>query len=211
METTKKGLALDIDETLSHTLLYWTEILQKNFGNPENLSPRKLQAKYGYAQNVPYWQSKKAQEWMENARTSNSFHETLPLIDRSNEYVEKINQIIPIIVYITTRPEKVSIGTKNWLKKYNFPNVAVIHKPNNVPTQEGYKWKAKVLKKLYPQVIGIIDDHPNVVKNLPKSYKGVIFLYDNDKSPRKDLNIIPCKTWEDVLTKVKTFKLSDKK
>ena len=206
-----KGLALDIDETISYTVLHWFEELIKHFGNPENLSAKELIAKYRYGQNVPYWQSKEALNWMENFRRTSKVHENVPLIENSNHFVIELNKIVPVVLYLTTRPKAVERGTRKWLNTHKFPNLDVIFKPNKIPTERGNEWKAKVLEGLYPEIVGIIDDNPSLVQNLSRSYKGTVFLYDNNESPRKDLNIIPCKTWEDVLTKVKTFKLSGKK
>ena len=42
------GLGVDIDETLSWTVGYWMEEMQKLFGNPESLSVRDMVAKYRY-------------------------------------------------------------------------------------------------------------------------------------------------------------------
>lgn len=61
--------------------------------------------------------------------------------------------------------------------------------------QEGMKWKAKILAYLYPQVIGIIDDNPDIIDYLPSSYEGTIFLYGNPVYPGGDLDVIPCGTW----------------
>lgn len=46
----RKGIALDIDETLSWTIGYWVEKMQELFGNPENLTVRQLIEKYRYTQ-----------------------------------------------------------------------------------------------------------------------------------------------------------------
>jgi hypothetical protein len=41
----RKGLALDVDETLSWTVGYWIAEMQARFGNPESLSVEELIAK----------------------------------------------------------------------------------------------------------------------------------------------------------------------
>lgn len=198
-----QGLALDIDETLSLTINYLIEGLQKNFGNPENLSISEVIEKYRFTHNVPYWQTKDALDWLDKARKSNKLQENLPLIENSNKLVEKISKIIPISAYITIRSESVIPGTKIWLKKHGFPDVPVIAKPDKLPIEEGSKWKAQVLLSLYPNVVGIIDDNPSIIEFLPSEYKGYIFLYNNLDHPLSGKNIIPCFTWNDVLTKVK--------
>lgn len=200
-----RGLALDIDETLSWTVGFWVEKLQQIFGNPENLSVKELVFKYRYTQNVPYWQTEEALKWMKDHRHSDEIQGMLPLIENSNTIVQKINEIIPIVFYVTTRPETVIGGTQKWLKKHNFPDVKIIAKPLNVDTKDGNKWKARVLEELYPEIVGIIDDNPSLVDHLSKDYKGSIYLYDNIDHIRKDINIIPCKTWEDIFTKVQSY------
>ena len=75
-----RGLALDIDETLSWTVGFWVEQLQKEFGNPENLSTQELVTKYRYVQSVPYWQTSKATRLINNYMHSNDIQEILPLM-----------------------------------------------------------------------------------------------------------------------------------
>jgi hypothetical protein len=41
---------LDIDETLSWTIAFWVERMQKLFGNPERLSVKEMAEKYKLAQ-----------------------------------------------------------------------------------------------------------------------------------------------------------------
>lgn len=199
----KSGLVLDIDETLSWTVGYWVEQLQERFGNPENLTPREIIAKYRYTQLVPYWQSKEALEWMETARTNNTLQEALPLIEDANRIVQLIDQLVPIVGYLTIRPRSVVGGTRAWLKKHDFPQVDILARPAGLPTSEGNKWKADVLHFVYPQVLGIIDDNPAVVGHLPRDYQGTVYLYDSEEAIEGGIKVIPCKTWGDVHTQVR--------
>src|SRR3989344_5551553 len=48
--TAKPNLAFDIDETLSNTVLYYVQEMQKRFGNPEFLSAEEIIHKYPEAQ-----------------------------------------------------------------------------------------------------------------------------------------------------------------
>jgi hypothetical protein len=197
------GLGVDIDETLSWTVGHWTKEMQRLFGNPENLSVKELVDKYSYTQNVPYWQSNDALEWMEEKRKSNEFQKEIPLIKNSNHFLNKIDKIIPIVAYITIRPESVRKGTKHWLQKNNFPKAPIIFRPNKTPTKMGNKWKARIIEELYPQVMGFIDDSPEVIKSLSKNYKGTIFHYN--KIPIKTkLRVINCKDWQTIYNRVKT-------
>lgn len=200
----KIGLAVDIDETLAWTVGHWVREMQKLFGNPEKLSVKKMVHKYTYTQRVPYWQTEEALKWMEDKRNCNEFQKILPIIKNANHYLNKINKIIPISAYITIRPELVKKGTEHWLTKHNFPKAPVIFRPNKIPTKNGNKWKAELLEKLYPKIIGFIDDSPHVIENLSKNYKGTAFHYN--KTPIKTkLNVVHCKSWETVYQQVKKY------
>lgn len=171
------GISLDIDETLAFTVKYWIENLQELFGNPENLSSLEMIEKYTYVQNVPYWQSIKAQEWIIEKIYCNETQKILPLIPNALEYVNKINEIIPISAYITARPESIREGTQYWLNKHKFPKAPLILKPNEISFKKSSKWKADLLYSLYPQILGIIDDNKSVANNLPKNYQGNFFIF----------------------------------
>lgn len=201
------GIAIDIDETISFTVEYWVKELSKKFGNPQNLSAREIFRRYRLIQNFPQWQTKEAQDWMHNARNSNEIQRNLPLIKNANHAVNKLTKIIPIACYLTVRPKSVIEGTGHWLDKHNFPKAEIIARPKNLPYEQGTKWKAELLAKMYPQIIGIVDDNLGLVSYLPKSYKGIIFLYDVALLSFKSKNIIACPTWRDVLkAAAKVFK-----
>ena len=200
----QSGLGLDIDETLSWTLGYWFEELKKRFGNPENLSTKKIIAKYRYSKNVPYWQTPAALEWMEEQRNSNDTQTKLPLIENANHAVQKIMLIAPIAAYITVRPESVVEGTTKWLSKHNFPDLPILARTPDVKHHDGNQWKAEVLTELYPEINGIIDDNPELVDKLPSDYPGAVYLYDVLDAPEQTgLDVIACKTWENVYEAIK--------
>jgi len=126
----------------------------------------------------------------------------MPLIEDSNHFLNKIDKIVPIAAYITIRPESVRKGTEHWLQKNKFPKALIIFRPDNIPTKEGNKWKAKIIEKLYPKIIGFIDDSSSVIESLSKNYKGTIFHYN--KTPiRTKLKVINCKDWENIFKEVK--------
>ena len=210
IKITKAGLGVDIDETLAWTVGHWVKEMQKLFGNPENLTVKELVDKYNYTQNVPYWQTPEAEAWMEEKRKSDDFQKEIPLIENANHFLNKINDVIPIAAYITIRPESVSKGTQHWLEKHNFPRAPIIFRPNKIPTKEGNKWKAKLLKELYPNILGFIDDSPRVIEALSEDYKGKIFHYN--KIPAKtNLKVTNCDNWENVYKEVKNFEKDMKK
>jgi len=196
------GIALDIDETLSATFRNWVERLLEEH-NDEGLTTEEMMAKYRYFRDVPYWQNgpalNKAIEMMEEDK----FQENIPLLDNSNHMVEQINKVIPIAAYITARPEKVVPGTIKWLIKHGFPKAAIFSRPKE--RTDGHRWKGEVLKYMYPHILGIIDDDPKLPANMPKNYKGTVFVYnlpDFDTSKYK-FKIIPCGKWDDVYERIK--------
>jgi hypothetical protein len=197
-----QGIAVDIDETLAWTIGYWVEEMQRRFGNPEGLSVRAMVRIYRYTQNVPYWQTREAVEWMERQRNSNEVQLTLPLIRGSNTYLKKIAEVVPIAAYITTRPECVIGGTRQWLRKHGFPDAEIVCRPNRIRTEDGNRWKALALSERYPGIVGIIDDNPGMLDFLPETYKGYIFLYECQKID-STLNAVPCKNWPAIYKEMK--------
>lgn len=192
-----QGLALDIDETISYTLKYWGEYLITNHGNPENLTIDEIYLKYGYVNN--YWKTDEAITWMNNAIHDDKLHEKFEVIQDADEIVQEVNNIKPIVIYITNRPESVKNGTVKWLSKHQFPNAPIFFKPDKINFGSGGSWKGDLLKDLYPGVEGFIDDSPHLLEEISPDYKGTIYYSAHDTSPRNDIKVIPCKTWKDVL------------
>lgn len=203
----KKGIAIDIDEVLSMTALSWMDIMLKKFGNPENLSADEFYEKYKLTKNVPYWQGSSEVDFLEKMRINNEFYENIPAIKDSVVILNKINKIIPVSCYLTTRPEVIRAGTEKWLTKNNFPVAEIIMRPENISSKDGNKWKAGVLQSLYPEVIGIIDDNPELIDFLPETYEGTIFLYGFRKFEDCKAKVIPCKDWENILIEIENFKI----
>lgn len=201
----KKGLALDIDETLSWTLGWWFEEMMELFGNPENLTKKKLIKKYRYSYNVPYWQTKEGKAYIEKRRKDDRVQVELELIEKDvNIIVNQIHEIVPIAAYVTLRPPDVIEGTQEWLDMHNFPKAEIITKPNSVVYEDGNKWKANLLEKLYPDIIGIVDDNPALVTHLTDGYKGVVYLYDyHQRFNSNGLNVLPVNNWQAILKDIK--------
>lgn len=202
-----QGLALDIDETLSFTIGYMVEKLMEGLGNPENLTVEEIIKKYKHTDKIPYWQGEKADVILESIRNSNEVQGNLPLINNSGDTVNKINKIVQIVAYITVRPKVIYEGTKRWLQKNSFPEANLVTKPDKILRKGGNEWKAKVLEYLYPEVLGIVDDNPDLAKYLSKNYKGTVFLYNNTEILNKDIRVISCKDWKTVLLNVEKFQL----
>lgn len=197
------GLALDMDETLSFTIGYMVAELMKKFGNPENLTAEEISRKYKHTKKIPYWQSDECRKLISEIVKGNELQKEMPLIENSNLLANKLTKIIPISAYITARPRIILNGTMFWLKKHGFPKATIITRVGKVFKRNPNKWKAGVLEYLYPEIQGIVDDNPELVEFLSKKYKGTVFLYDNTETKRKDIKVIPCEKWEDVLAAVK--------
>lgn len=197
------GLALDIDETLSHTFETWAGEMLGLFGNPEDLDAKGIVAKYRISKNVPYWQSPEAMAWKKDKIYDNEFQKEIRVIQDALAVVPKIHEIIPIVAYITARPETILSGTQHWLRKHNFPQAPILTLPHPAPAVSSDQWKAQALAQLYPHVSGIVDDNTAIIDYLPSDYPGKIFLYKHTNHPRQDIKIIPCPTWRDVHEAVK--------
>lgn len=199
-----KGIALDIDETLSWTIGYWVEKMQTLFGNPENLSVEELIKKYRYTQNVPYWQTEEAFEWMSEQMNSNNLQKELPLIENADKFVQDLNEIVPVVAYVTVRPDSVASGTREWLKKHKFPEADLISRPRFVTKKDGNAWKSDVLYFLQDSVIGIVDDNIGLVEEMRDDYSGTIYLYSHEKIGfETNFKTVACKSWKDVIANVK--------
>lgn len=194
-----RGIALDIDDTLSYTDHHWIEQMRLKFGNPENLTREEIVKKYKWIEAVPYWKSRKATTLMKKFMHSNAFQITIPLIENSNHVVQKINKIIPVIAYVTARPSQVFNGTKSWLSKHGFPPAPIVFRPMRIHHTKKNLWKAGLLKSLYPEVTGIIDDNPDLVNELASvKYQGSLYLYDSGENTKQYKNIFRCQTWNDI-------------
>lgn len=174
------GLALDIDETLSDTGPHWWNHMLK-FHRVEGLTYEESLKMYKFIENVPEWQTQEAKDYITTALDSDEFNDAIPLLHESNRMVNKLNAIVPIVAYITARPENIRQATENWLIKHGFPKAPVLLRPVT-STFQGLEtknaWKAEVLKYLYPEVLGIVDDNTGLPSELLKvGYEGKLFLY----------------------------------
>lgn len=203
-EQNVRGIAVDIDETLSNTVKWWFSRMLEIFGNPENLDWLGVYEKYRHSSKVPYWQTEEAKIWMEERRMDNAMQTELEVIENSLETVHEINEIVPVVAYITARPEQVISGTKEWLELHGFPEASIISRPNDVPIQVGNKWKANVMRELYPYVQGIIDDNVDFPLEFSDDYKGKVYIYNYESDPTNGtIDVVACKNWKDVLGAIK--------
>ena len=192
------GLALDIDDTLSQTWAYWGQEMLRCFGNPENLTWEEIRAKYRRCENVPYWQTEEAQTWMAESRRGGAYYEQLERMHGSHENVYRIQEHLPIHLYLTARSIEMLDTTRTWLAKHGYPDVEVISRPLDVPYEDTYRWKSSVLTELYPHITGIVDDDANLPSHLPVDYQGTVYIIGKETNERDDVRLHHCPTWEDV-------------
>ncbi len=202
-----QGILVDIDETLCWTVGHWIAEMIKKFGCPEDLSVKEIINKYQFVQNVPYWQSVKVNEWIEEQIHSNDLQLELPLIDEDVvNYLQLINRIIPVVGYITNRPLSIKSGTVGWLKKYDFPDLPIVFRPDSILHSDGYKWKAEYLMSAFPIIQGIIDDDSRIIEYIEDKYMGYIFLFNSRQYIGEKKNIHRSVTWgETYLNIAKVF------
>lgn len=203
-----RGLAIDIDETLSDTNPHWFEHMI-NFHRPKGMTKEEVIEKYRFVEDVPDWQTEEAKKYMEQTLHSNEFNEAIPLIEGANKAVKELNEIIPIAAYITARPATVRNGTIQWLKKHSFPEAELITRPEDIKIEDfnlnKNRWKAGVLNILYPEIRGIVDDNPILAHELGAiNYQGTFYLYGKEGAEFEGhKNVIVCITWHEVLKSIK--------
>ena len=203
MNRHKYGIALDIDDTLSQTLLYWIQGLQEKLGGLEDMSPAEIMKKIKHTRDVPEWNTPEAMEYITELCNEDSLQEVIPVVEGAIDGVQRINAIVPIVAYVTARPNTVINGTTKWLKKYGFPEAPLITRPSSVSIPDGMKWKAEKLIASYPHIQGIVDNDIKLAEYLPSDYRGHFFLL-SQASVSKDslISLYVCPDWKSVVQQV---------
>jgi hypothetical protein len=201
----KPGIALDIDDTLADTLHHFVGLLQDKFPNPENLTVDQVIEKYKIVPNMKFWQVQEVKQWLEEQAITNKAQEAVPVNGNAKEIVWKINEILPVRMYITSRPSIVVEGTTAWLRKHGFPEADIVTRPHSMHKTDGNAWKAEILKAKYPAVIGIVDDNPEIIPALGKEYPGTVYLFGSHfpflpqpEGPRT----VYCENWDEVFAAI---------
>jgi len=205
----KRGIVLDIDETLSWTAGKWLKEAFEKFGNPEGLTERQFFEKYHLVQNAPKdlyprWHAKDVVDWMNFMRMSPEMQLGIELVEGAKEGVAALHEHTSIVGYMTARPQCMNRGTYKWLRSHGFPDVPVMAKPDEVPFQEGNRWKAQALKFLEANVTAIVDDNPKVALFCDETgYAGPVFQIG--QTCASGAHGIACATWSDVVREVKQW------
>lgn len=203
----RKGLALDIDDTLSVSRLMFFRAQSERLGLPAGETIESLMQKYEWSYKVPQWQTAEGDLVRAELLHSSELHGGAELIKGAVEGVTNLDRSIPIVAYITARPVTLQAVTQDWLDQKGFPKADLILKPMYANDNNG--WKAEVLDYLYPEVLGIVDDNPGLVDKLPDDYKGRVYLYENTNVNDRGLDVVHCPDWESVVSHVKTAKWSE--
>lgn len=196
------GIVVDIDETLSNTVLEWITRAVDRFGNPEGLLPEQLVDKYRYFSSVPRFALADAQAWKQEQKYSDTLQEHLPLIPGALAGLRMVHDIVPVACYMTARPGAVMPGTLYWLRRHGFPQAPVVHAPVDLQHATSMPWKVDLLLR-HPRLRGIIDDHPGLVPMLPPSYQGHIFVYNATSLPAPRPRAYACPDWPSVVERVR--------
>ncbi len=198
------GLALDVDDTLGHTNPHWVTHMGEKFGKPKNMDDLMKIVRYHNLESVPHWDTPAGFKHMTRLMNAHWFQFSIPLIKDAHLSVHKINKLVPIVAYITARPDTIYKVTKKWLATHGFPDAPIVLRPDQQASLRlKNEWKADVLEELYPHVSGIIDDNPGIAEHLGAQYKGTFYLYQLHSTPRPRKNLVICNTWRDVVAAVK--------
>lgn len=206
-----RGVAVDIDDTLSATNLQWARQLLFTLGNPEALTPEQIISKYEYVRNVPYWPKERIEHFVQECFADETSLLGYPVLEGALPGIYEVQEVTPLLAYVTTRPDSMVDVTKAWLKRSSFPDADVVCLPHADLLQwsgikSAMEWKAMLLEYLYPHISGIIDDNEEFIHHLSPSYRGsVCLLHRSPLIPlRTDLALYSCPTWHDVADAIRT-------
>lgn len=204
----KRGLACDLDNVVTDTTPKVFEIIDNTFPRPDydkKLSLQQLLHKYTHSRNIPYWTTKEALEFQNYLVHSPEFYNDLPLLPQAIESLHEINETIPIICYLTARPEVAKEVSEEYLKRHNAPVAPVILRPSNSDNHgfvySNNVWKASFVKSV-KNIVGLIDDERDLV-HLLTDYNGALFVFGDQKNGYTSHLRRPCLDWPDTIKNVK--------
>jgi len=202
----ENGIALDIDETLADTNAYWAELIFRRHGHAGLGNAHDAIRAYKYVRNVPEWQTDEIRQKVSEFIHSDDVVLSTPPVRGSQEGVASLRKIKTVSCYISGRPRSVERATYKWLHDHGFPESHVIFQPSvGDMTDMGFEnaetWRMELLKFLYPNVGGLIDDNEHIVTHAD-GYKGRIYLLGSSiKAP----NVTGCHDWEDVVRNISFY------
>ncbi|MGM5484394.1 MAG: hypothetical protein ACQEP1_00805 [Nanobdellota archaeon] len=199
-EKLRSGIAIDLDDTVFNTSLHWYKTLVSNFGKPPGLGVGDIEKRYGYFQQVPYFQGRKAEKLFEHMVHGNGYQEKLPLNEGAKDRLDDIQSEYGIAGYVTARPEDVREGTENSLGRHNLPEAPLIMRQDN--EDDHNRWKGLLISENSHLVRGIIDDNPSLIEHL-SYYDGTVFLFGKKDWQKDGIDVVPCMNWKETYKKLK--------
>ena len=196
------GIALDVDEVQLDITRTRFEEMATLHGTPANVTWDELRYQYRYIEDVPHWQNPAARATADGWRDSVIAHTNLPALPGAVASARRLHRLVPVYAHITNRPGTMAGVTAADLQSHGFPDAQVICRPDGVASDP--KWKAAVLRYLSPYVIGIVDDRPDFVSELPAGYPGSIYVFGRfatqTDTSHPAVRVTP--TWDDVIKTV---------
>lgn len=194
MQNYAGGLALDIDDTLSETAHTCMNRLVEAYGKPQQKSVRVLLKEYGQPNKVPFWQNEDSMGFVQRNLNDPDFLRGLPVIKGAVSTITKIDKIMPIRCYITSRPKALEKVTQLWLRSNGFPEAPVVGRN---PSEFRVGWKGAYLEKHYPDLFGFVDDDiNNLSKKGPLWYQ--IWLNRHDTERPRNKNVVMVRRWTEL-------------
>lgn len=197
------GLAVDIDDTLSQTSRKFHETLNEMFPAPAHVTVEAARKQYALTGKVLHWQEiPEALKYAKSFVDDPEFHSYLEKIEEAEAGMQKLHQRRLVRCYHTARLELMRDITERWLQG-NFPDLPLIMRPEHINHAGQAQWKAEVIKYLYPEIQGIVDNDARIARILEQcGYEGKVFLVGTDEqSYQPNKTIIPVESWSD-LTKI---------
>lgn len=199
-----RGIALDIDDTLSITDLSWYGAVHARLGGFEGLTVRDIMTSHPRLDAVPSWDRESIFPIFEELMHSADFHHRLPLITGADDAVRELARWVPVVAYVSARPETIHDATRAWLERHGFPDAPLVLRPADTPIQSKNSWKAEVLHALYPRVTGIVDDQVSLFDQLKgMGYRGRHYLYDNGHTTQDFSGYDAARSWDDLVAAIK--------
>lgn len=201
---THTRLALDIDDTLAETNLYWATQLAVNGENLRGYAPKELIREFRYLRRVPWLQREDIEHSITTMLRAEDHLLAVPPVVGAFEAVRWLSERGELGCYLTSRPRAAERGTRQWLSQNGFPAAPVFLHPDATEAgqfdmQNGNVWKASMLRSMYPGINGAIDDNDELPPALFPGYQGRVYLYSHQESKTELAFVVPCPTWEDVL------------
>lgn len=190
-----RGLAMDIDDSISGTNLHWASLVLDRYGHPEYDNPYEIIKAYRYVRNVPEWQVPEVVKFVENLIQSADIASSLPPVHRAKEFVSRIVNVRPLVCYLTGRPDRMKEVSHAWIWRHDFPGSDIVFQPDqdtlrHMGFRNGNEWRARLVEFLYPVVEGLIDDNVELLSYMD-GYKGRFFVLGSS-GQSENPNVIFC-------------------